>query len=75
MTHLKNRATRAAMRMVSRARSAERFGRDQQARMADEYSHVLGLHLSRDEQVATFKRTTDGAPIVRRTARRVVGTV
>jgi hypothetical protein len=54
---------------------AEWFSNDTQAvrqvELADEYAATLGLHLSPDEQLARFKRATEGAPVVRRTPRRV----
>jgi hypothetical protein len=41
------------------------------AALADEYAAVLGLDLSADEQLSRFKRSTEGAPVVRRSARRL----
>lgn len=43
---------------------------EEEAMFGVEYAATLGLHLTADEQLAQFKRDTEGAPLVQRPLRR-----
>lgn len=70
MSDLKHRAVRTARRLGSYAgTNRAAANRARQCKLAEEYEFVLGLHLTPDEQLAQFKHSTEGAPVVKRVVR------
>lgn len=73
MSDLAPRAVAAVRRVTHGVFRAEHLPADpaREVELADEYAAVLGLHLSPEEQLLSFKAATDGAPLVTRPARHV----